>query len=136
MWREGINYNCATGHGVGFFLNVHEGPQNVGQRFVDAILQPGMIITNEPGIYRAGKHGIRIENIMLCYEKQTTEFGKFCAFETISPCPIDVQNIDKSMLTKEEIDWLNDYHIDVYEQLSPLLDEEHQLYLKEKTQAI
>ena len=133
MWREGINYNCATGHGVGFFLNVHEGPENIGQRFIDAPLKPGMIVTNEPGIYRSGKHGVRIENIMLCYEKESTEFGTFYAFETISPCPVETKAIDTKMLNKEEIDWLNSYHQTVYEQLSPLLDEEHKAYLKSKT---
>lgn len=136
MWREGINYNCSTGHGVGFFLNVHEGPQNIGQRLVDVELKPGMIITNEPGIYKAGRHGIRIENIMLCYEKETTEFGTFHAFETISPCPIDTTAIDSSMLSREEINWLNYYHETVYDQLSPLLDEEHKEFLKMKTAKI
>ena len=136
MWREGINYNCATGHGVGFFLNVHEGPQNIGQRFVDAELKPGMIITNEPGIYRSGKHGIRLENIMLCYEKETSEFGTFYAFETISPCPIETSALDLSMLNKEELDWLNSYHQSVYEQLSPHVDEDLKNYLREKTSKI
>ena len=136
MWRQGINYNCATGHGVGFFLNVHEGPINVGQRFIDAELKPGMIITNEPGIYRQGKHGVRIENIMLCKEKETTEFGTFYEFETISPCPIETKAIDVNQLTKEEKDWLNTYHENVYELLSPHLDDEFKNFLKEKTKAL
>jgi len=136
LWREGINYNCATGHGVGYFLNVHEGPENIGQRFVDTQLKPGMFMTNEPGIYRSGKHGVRVENIMLCYEKETTEFGTFYAFETISPCPIETSPIDKEMLTEEEINWLNSYHKDVYEQLSPLLDDEEKAFLKLKTAPI
>lgn len=136
MWREGINYNCATGHGVGYFLNVHEGPENIGQRFIDAPLKPGMVITNEPGIYRNGKHGVRIENIMLCYEKETTEFGTFYAFETISPCPIETKALDLNMLTDEEINWLNSYHKSVYEDLSPLLEEELKTYLRSKTEAI
>jgi Xaa-Pro aminopeptidase len=133
MWREGINYNCATGHGVGFFLNVHEGPHNIGQRFVDEELKPGMIVTNEPGIYRSKHHGIRLENVMLCYEKETTEFGTFNAFETLSPCPIDTRAIDNSQLNKQEIDWLNSYHQMVYDKISPLLDDEHRCFLKEKT---
>ena len=136
MWREGINYNCATGHGVGFFLNVHEGPENIGQRFIDAPIKPGMVVTNEPGIYRNSKHGVRIENIMLCYEKETTEFGTFYAFETISPCPIETRAIKVDMLNDDEIEWLNSYHQTVYKQLSPLLDEEHRSYLKLKTEPI
>ena len=136
LWREGINYNCATGHGVGYFLNVHEGPENIGQRFVDTPLKPGMFMTNEPGIYRSGKHGVRIENIMLCYEKETTEFGTFYAFETISPCPIETRSIDLDMLDEVEITWLNSYHKEVYDKLSPLLDEEDKSYLKLKTAPI
>jgi Xaa-Pro aminopeptidase len=133
MWREGIHYNCATGHGVGFFLNVHEGPQNIGQRFVDEELKPGMIVTNEPGIYRNQHHGVRLENVMLCYEKETTEFGTFNAFETISSCPIETLSLDKELLSKEEIDWLNSYHQMVYDKISPLLDDEHRCFLQEKT---
>lgn len=136
MWREGIHYNCATGHGIGFFLNVHEGPQNIGQRFVDAMLEPGMILTNEPGIYRNGQYGIRIENIMLCYEKEINEFGTFNAFETISYCPISTDALNVEELSNEERNWLNEYHEKVFEKLSPFLDREHKDYLKSKTKAI
>ena len=136
MWREGIHYNCATGHGVGFFLNVHEGPQNVGMRFIDAMLEPGMVVTNEPGIYRNGQYGIRIENIMLCYEKESNEFGTFNAFETISFCPIATDALNVHELTVEERNWLNEYHSMVYEKLSPHLDIDHKTYLRSKTKAV
>jgi Xaa-Pro aminopeptidase len=136
MWRQGIHYQCATGHGVGFFLNVHEGPQNIGQRFVDEALLPGMIITNEPGVYRQGHHGVRLENIMLCQEDQQSEFGNFYGFETVTVCPIETRGIDLSQLTSEEITWLNDYHAMVYEKMAPQLDEEHRIYLKEKTKTL
>jgi Xaa-Pro aminopeptidase len=136
MWREDIDYKCGTGHGVGFFLNVHEGPHNISPHFIDEAILPGMVVTNEPGIYREGEYGIRIENIMLCQQKGKSEFGSFNDFDTITMCPIETRSIDSSLLSPEEIEWLNTYHQQVFESLSPLLDEEHVAYLKEKTKAI
>jgi len=136
MWREGINYGCGTGHGVGFFLNVHEGPHNIGPGLVDEPFLPGMVVTNEPGIYREGEHGVRIENIMQVVESQTSEFGEYFKFETMTLCPIETKPIDKSLFTQNDIDWLNDYHKNVFEKLSPLLDDEHKAYLAVKTKAI
>ena len=136
MWAEGIDYGCGTGHGVGFFLNVHEGPQNLSQKLVDVPLVPGMVITNEPGIYRAGKHGIRIENIMLVVEDEKNEFGEFHRFETITLAPINTKPIIKEMMTGNEIQWLNDYHQRVYNELSPRLNEEENKWLFENTKVI
>ena len=136
MWRDGINYGCGTGHGVGAFLNVHEGPQSISPRFIDEAILPGMVVTNEPGIYREGEHGVRIENIMLCVDQTKTEFGSFYAFETMTICPIETRSVDPSLLNADEITWLNSYHEEVYAKLSPFLDEEHCEYLKNKTQAI
>jgi Xaa-Pro aminopeptidase len=136
QWKEGINYGCGTGHGVGFFLNVHEGPHNISPGFLDEKIIPGMVVTNEPGIYREGEYGIRIENIMLCVAKEKTEFGKFYEFEAITMCPIETRSIDKSLLSENEIEWLNNYHEQVFNSISPLLDAEHVEYLKEKTKAI
>lgn len=138
MWKEGLDYRCGTGHGVGFLLSVHEGPQ--GFRRVPAtnsvILEKGMILTNEPGIYREGKHGVRTENTLLVVENFETEYGKFMKFDTISYCPIDLEGIDAALLTQEEKDWLNNYHKEVYEKLSPLLTEEERSWLKHETREI
>ena len=136
IWRHGINYTCSTGHGIGFYLNVHEGPHNIGMRLVDHAIEPGVVMSNEPGIYREGEHGIRIENIMLCKEHLKNEFGTFYAFEQLTFCPIETKAIDKSMLCQDEIDWLNAYHQAVYENLCPHLDDEHKAFLKEITQPI
>ena len=136
MWKECIDYACATGHGVGYFLSVHEGPFNVGRRFIDEELKADMIVTNEPGIYRNGVHGVRIENIMLCKEYGKSEFGNFFSFETITMCPIELKAVDFSMLTTEEIDWLNDYHQQVFDTISPHLEGDLLEYLREKTKAV
>jgi Xaa-Pro aminopeptidase len=136
IWKRGLDYKCGTGHGVGFFLNVHEGPQRLSQVLNDTVLEEGMILTNEPGIYREGKHGIRTENTMLVKHIETTEFGQFMGFETISFCPIDLQGIDSSLLTPEEIRWLNAYHKAVYDKLSPYLDEDVKAWLKQETRKI
>jgi Xaa-Pro aminopeptidase len=136
MWDLGINYGHGTGHGVGCFMNVHEGPQNIRMDENPTVLQPGMITSNEPGIYRAGQYGIRIENLVLTIDGEQTEFGQFLKFETLTLCPIDTKAIKVDMLTKEERDWFNDYHQMVYERVSPLLDDEHKEWLKEKTKAI
>ena len=130
-----MDYKCGTGHGVGFFLNVHEGPQSL--RVTNNVkLEKGMIITNEPGIYKEGKFGIRTENMMIIVEDEKTEFGQFMKFEAITYCPIDLDGINKEMLTDEEKEWLNNYHKDVYTKLAPYLDEEEKAWLDKETREI
>ena len=136
MWKAGINYGHGTGHGVGHFLNVHEGPHQFRMNHVPALLLPGMTITNEPGIYKAGRHGVRTENTMLIVQSQRTEFGDFYKFEPLTLCPIDKEAIHAEMLTDEEKGWLNKYHRQVYEQLCPMLNAEEQAWLKQATSAI
>lgn len=136
MWDNHIDYKCGTGHGVGYFLNVHEGPQNISNNVHDVKLKEGMIITNEPGIYRQDEWGIRTENTLLVTKDDETDFGEFLKFETISLCPIDLDAVDVSLLTEEEREWLNEYHDEVYEKLSPHLNEELDEWLKEKTRNI
>ncbi|RII32005.1 aminopeptidase P family protein [Clostridium chromiireducens] len=137
LWEEGIDYKCGTGHGVGFCLSVHEGPQTIRPIPNKIALEPGMILTNEPGIYREGKHGIRTENIMLVIEaEKNDEFGEFYKFETLSYCPIDIEGIDAELLTRDEREWLNNYHKETYEKLSPLLNDDEKQFLKEVTREI
>lgn len=136
IWKYGLDYKCGTGHGVGFLLNVHEGPQRFSQVPNTVKLEKGMIITNEPGIYLEGKHGIRTENMMLVVEDEKTEFGQFMKFEAITYCPIDLEAIVKDMLTEDEKQWLNAYHKDVYVKLSPYLNENEQAWLKVATEEI
>ncbi|MBF0759648.1 aminopeptidase P family protein [Dysgonomonas mossii] len=136
LWDEGLNYLHGTGHGIGHFLNVHEGPQNIRMNENSTTLQPGMVTSNEPGLYRAGQYGIRIENLIRTKHEMTTEFGDFYSFETLTLCPIDTTPIIKEMLTEKEIIWLNEYHKFVYDRLSPLLTEDEKQWLKEKTHEI
>ncbi|MEF8832354.1 MAG: aminopeptidase P family protein [Candidatus Thermoplasmatota archaeon] len=136
MWDNHIDYKSGTGHGVGYFLNVHEGPQNISNNVHDVKLKEGMVITNEPGIYRKDEWGIRTENTLLVVKDEETDFGEFFKFETISLCPIDLDAIDTSLLTKEEKEWLNEYHDEVYRKLSPRLNEERKEWLKEKTRKV
>lgn len=136
LWDEGLNYLHGTGHGIGHFLNVHEGPQNIRMNENPTTLQPGMVTSNEPGLYRAGQYGIRIENLIRTKHEMTTEFGDFYSFETLTLCPIDTTPIVKEMLTEREIIWLNEYHKFVYDRLSPLLTEDEKQWLKEKTHEI
>ncbi len=136
LWSQGLNYGHGTGHGVGCFLNVHEGPQAIRPNDNGVALAEGMITSNEPGLYREGDYGIRIENLILAKKEITTDFGNFLGFETLTLCPIDTKPIEKSLLTHEEIDWLNNYHQKVYDQLSPLLTGDVKNWLKEKTKAI
>ena len=139
MWAEGINFLHGTGHGVGFFLNVHEGPQRIGTGHssgFNAAMEVGMVTSNEPGIYREGKHGIRTENLILTTEFKETEFGKFLQFENLTWCPIDTRLIHKSMLSEVEINWLNEYHQEVYQKLSPHLEEGEKTWLRKKTEAV
>ena len=136
MWKCGINYMHGTGHGIGHFLCVHEGPHQVRMNHVPTILEPGMIITDEPGIYKAGRHGIRIENTLLIVPAQETEFGKFYKFEPLTLCPIDKKAIAMEIMTDEELTWLNEYHQMVYNRLCPLLEKDEQTWLKEATAPI
>lgn len=136
LWDKGLNYLHGTGHGVGHFLNVHEGPQSIRMNENPTSLEIGMVTSNEPGLYRAGKHGVRIENLVLTKKEKTTEFGDFYSFETLTLCPIDKAPIMKEMLTDAEIYWLNTYHKTVYDRLSPWLTTEEKLWLKVKTDEI
>jgi Xaa-Pro aminopeptidase len=139
LWDNGLNYGHGTGHGVGFCLNVHEGPQNIGPSSGTGSItdiEPGMLISDEPAIYRNGEYGIRIENLILCVEDAETEFGKFLKFETVSLCYIDKTLIDISLLDKREISWINSYHKEVYEKLSPYLNPAEKKWLKRKTSSI
>lgn len=133
MWKEGINYGHGTGHGVGHFLNVHEGPHQIRMNNVPTPLQPGMTVTNEPGIYRAGKYGIRTENTMLTVPSRKTDFGEFYKFEQLTLCPINTETILWDMLSPEETNWLKEYHETVYSKLSPLLTDEEKQWLKNAT---
>jgi len=141
IWKLGIDYKCGTGHGVGNLLSVHEAPngfrwQIVPERNDSAKLEPGMITTNEPGIYLDGKYGIRIENEMLCVPKEENEWGTFYGFETITYAPIDLDAIKISLLSKEEKDWVNDYHQMVFEKVSPYLTKEEKEWLTKVTRKI
>jgi len=136
LWQRGWNYGHGTGHGVGHFLCVHEGPQSIRMDENPTQLVPGMIISNEPGMYRAGKHGIRSENLVTVVEAEKTEFGQFYAFETLTLCPFDTTVLDLSLLTAEEKTWINQYHQTVYERISPLLNDEEKTWLKKKCAAI
>lgn len=136
MWDRYMNYGHGTGHGVGHFLNVHEGPQNIRMDENPATLQPGMLLSNEPGLYRTGEYGIRTENLIHVVEAVKTDFGQFLKFETLTYFPIDVTLIDKELMTQREIDWLNAYHQEVYEKLSPFLTKEESCWLKKKTKFI
>ena len=136
LWNKGLNYLHGTGHGVGHFLNVHEGPQSIRTSENSVTLQPGMVTSNEPGLYRTGEYGIRIENLILAKEDITTEFGDFYSFETLTLCPIDTTPVVKEMMTEDEVQWLNTYHKKVYDSLLPLLSAEEGEWLADKTAVI
>jgi len=136
MWREGYNFLHGTGHGVGSYLCVHEGPHQIRMEWMPTPLRAGMTLTDEPGLYLAGKFGVRIENTVLISDYMSTEFGKFLQIEPLTLCPIDTTPIDVDMLLPEEIDWLNAYHHSVYEKLSPFLDEEEKKWLENATKPI
>ena len=136
MWRNGMDYKCGTGHGVGFFLGVHEGPQGFRQTHSPVKLAPGMIITNEPGVYRAGEYGVRTENTVLVVPAFETEDGTFHRLETISCCPIDLETLDLVRLTADEKEWLNAYHQFVYHQVAPALDDSGEAWLRNATRPV
>ena len=133
MWRDGMNFMHGTGHGVGSYLSVHEGPHQIRQEYRPAPMLEGMTVTDEPGLYLAGKFGVRIENTLLTVPYLTTEFGRFLRFEPLTLCPIDTRPIVVDMLSAEELAVLNAYHQMVYERLSPMLDAEHRTWLAAKT---
>ena len=133
MWREGYNYMHGTGHGVGSYLNVHEGPHQIRMEWRPAPLQAGMTVTNEPGIYLEGKFGVRIENTLLIVPAESTAFGDFLKFETLTLAPIDTAPIVLEMLSAEECEWLNNYHHRVYESLSPYLEGNEKEWLRKAT---
>lgn len=136
LWKTKRNFGHGTGHGVGYFLGVHEGPQDIRQNFNTQALLPGMITSDEPGIYREGMHGIRHENLILCKEAGSNSFGSWLEFETITLCHFDTSIIIKDLMTQEEINWLNAYNKRVYDTLSPALSPEIASWLEEKTKAI
>lgn len=131
IWQHHMNYLHGTGHGVGHFLNVHEGPQSIRMNENPVTLRPGMVTSNEPGVYKAGSHGIRTENLVLTIPAGEGMFGNYLKFETITLCPICKKGIIPELLTAEEREWLDNYHQQVYEKLSPSLNEEEQEWLKE-----
>ncbi|MEG0950108.1 MAG: aminopeptidase P family protein [Bacteroidales bacterium] len=136
LWDLHLNYLHGTGHGIGHFLNVHEGPQSIRLNHNPTLLVPGMVTSNEPGLYITDQYGIRHENLILTVEDGESEFGKFYSFETLTLFPFDLKGIDASLLSAEEKAWLNAYHQKVYDKLSPALNAEEQAWLAEKTKAI
>ena len=136
LWEYGLNYGHGTGHGVGHFLNVHEGPMSIRQEFNEVPIQQGMVLSNEPGLYREGEYGIRTENLIVCVEKKTTEFGHFLGFETLTLCPIDTRLINLELLSVKEREWLNAYHRQVRQELKPLMRKELAEFIEELTTEI
>jgi len=133
LWKNGMNYLHGTGHGVGHFLSVHEGPQGIRMNENPVVLQEGMLTSNEPGIYKTGSHGIRTENLLLTVKAGVGMYGGYLQFETVTLCPIGKKGIRKELLTEEEVDWLNTYHQKVYDTLSAHLNEEERAWLQEAT---
>lgn len=136
LWRDGANYLHGTGHGVGHFLNVHEGPQSIRLNHMPATLRPGMLTSDEPGLYRAGIHGIRCENLVLTVNAFTSEFGRFYRFEPMTLFPWDLSLFDTAIMTDEEINWVNGYHQTVRERLWPRLNDQQKTWLQEKTRPL
>lgn len=136
LWENGMNYGHGTGHGVGHFLNVHEGPMAIRQEFNKHRIEPGMVMSNEPAFYREGQYGIRTENMMVCVEKQSTGFGQFLCFETLTVCPIDTTLIKTDLLDSVEKKWINEYHKRVNDSLKPLLNSDLHDFLDELTAQI
>ncbi|ENK2328077.1 aminopeptidase P family protein [Vibrio vulnificus] len=136
LWAEGYDYDHGTGHGVGHFLSVHEGPASISKRQIDVPLVEGMVLSNEPGYYRADAFGIRIENLELVVEKQTQGDFPILTFESLTRCPIDKRNINVDMLTRPELAWLNDYHQKVWDDISPLVEGDAQVWLREATRPL
>ena len=141
MWQRGLNYNHGTGHGVGYLLNVHERPvgirfKTVPERQDGAAFAPGMVCSDEPGIYIEGSHGIRTENLLFCKEAETTEYGRFFTFEYLTYVPVDLEPVDVALMEKKDIAYLNEYHSQVYEKISPYLDKEEAAWLWKVTRPV
>jgi Xaa-Pro aminopeptidase len=136
LWQHGLNYGHGTGHGVGYFLNVHEGPMSIRQEMNDQAIEAGMVLSDEPALYRLGEYGLRTENMLVCVNDGSTAHGDFLRFDTLTLCPIDTKAIDKSLLSRDETEWLNNYHQRVYNELSPLLPDGLKTFLNELTRAI
>ncbi len=136
LWQQGLDFGHGTGHGVGFFLCVHEGPARLSSLPVDIALRPGMLLTNEPGLYREGQYGIRLENMVLVVKERETQFGNFLKFENMTLCHFERNLVDKTMLGAEEITWVNEYHQMVYDRLSPGLDEPVREWLGSRTRPL
>ncbi len=136
LWNEGLSYSHGTGHGVGHMLNVHEGPQNISTKPITVALEAGMVVSNEPGLYREGRHGIRIENLVVVTRREQTEFGQFLGFDDLTMCPYERKLIDSSLLTDQERQQVDDYHARVYEALSGRLSQEVSDWLKQRTRPI
>ncbi len=137
LWEQGLDFRHGTGHGVGYLLNVHEGPQSFRFRITEngpaVVLEEGMILSNEPGYYCAGKYGIRHENLVLCTEAQKTEYGRFMKLDTLTMAPFDIDAIDPQQMTEQELKWLNEYHQRVYQTLSPYFEGEELVWLRNMT---
>lgn len=136
VWSRGIDYKCGTGHGVGFLLNVHEGPHSIRWQYNPQVLEAGMTVTNEPGVYIQGSHGIRLENELIVRNAEKTDFGQFMIFETMTYAPLDLDGVVTELLNEEEKEFLNNYHQMVFEKISPFLSEEEKKWLKEYTRKI
>jgi Xaa-Pro aminopeptidase len=136
LWNRQLNYLHGTGHGIGHCLFVHEGPQNIRMNENPVCLEPGMVVSNEPGLYRTGEYGIRLENVIHVVEKTSTDSGRFFAFETLTLVPFSLDCIDWNLLEQRHKNWLNEYHRNVFECLSPLLNTEERNWLREKTRTI
>lgn len=136
LWENGMNYGHGTGHGVGHFLNVHEGPMAIRLEYNENLIAPGQVLSNEPAFYREGQYGLRTENMMVCVERETTEFGRFLGFDTLTLCPIDTTLIKADLLTAKERNWLNNYHQWVNAELKPLMEQKYHAFLDKLTQAI
>ena len=136
LWNIGLDYKCGTGHGVGFLLNVHEGPQGIRVQYNPQVLEEGMNVTNEPGVYIEGSHGIRLENELIVQKDEKTQFGQFMKFETMTYVPLDLDGVKKELLSFEEIEFLNNYHKIVYDKISPYLTLEEKEWLKKYTRNI
>ena len=141
MWDEDLDYQCGTGHGVGHLLKVHEGPNGIRWKVLPnrqemAVLEEGMITTDEPGVYIPGSHGVRHENELLCVKGKMNDYGQFMHFEVLTFTPIDLDGVDPAALSHQEKEWLNAYHAEVYEKLSPYMSEEEKVWLKEYTREI
>jgi Xaa-Pro aminopeptidase len=138
LWAESLDYGHGTGHGVGYFLNVHEGPQSISKAVPDAhmAMEPGMITSIEPGLYRVGQWGVRIENLVLNVPAPSDGCGEFLAFETLTLCPIDTRCIERSLLRDDEIAWLDDYHVEVRRRLAPHVSGDALAWLEARTRPL